>query len=159
MSTLNNHLFELQDTICYVQCGYCTTILLPKPPVDKEEIDDANKKNANSESQIMASSDEEDQLENNVLPLNQVVNKPPEKRQRAPSAYNCFIKYIFSLIIILINYFKLRRDQEAEESISQHYSQASFQYRSKKLGPPFHQVNIEEAVVLETGKWQRYIPS
>uniref|UniRef100_A0A0V0H6M2 Putative ovule protein n=1 Tax=Solanum chacoense TaxID=4108 RepID=A0A0V0H6M2_SOLCH len=119
MSTLNNHLFELQDTICYVQCGYCTTILLvsvpcsslcnkivtvrcghcttllslnlvkpslhlfasfnqthqPKPPVDKEEIDDANKKNANSESQIMASSDEEDQLENNVLPLNQVVNK------------------------------------------------------------------------------------
>nr|AYV62366.1 INNER NO OUTER [Solanum habrochaites] len=126
MSTLNNHLFELEDTICYVQCGFCTTILLVSvpcgslcnkivtvrcghcttllslnlikpslhlfasfnqtqpPEVDKDEIDDANKKNANS--------DEEDQLENNVLPLNQVVNKPPEKRQRAPSAYNCFIK-------------------------------------------------------------------
>nr|AOS88523.1 INNER NO OUTER [Solanum lycopersicum] len=127
MSTLNNHLFELQDTICYVQCGYCTTILLisvpcsslcnkvvtvrcghcttllslnlikpslhlfasfdqthQPPEVDKDETDDANKKNSNS--------DEEDQLENNVLPLNQVVNKPPEKRQRAPSAYNCFIK-------------------------------------------------------------------
>ncbi|KAK6789073.1 hypothetical protein RDI58_012872 [Solanum bulbocastanum] len=137
MSTLNNHLFELQDTICYVQCGYCTTILLvsvpcsslcnkivtvrcghcttllslnlikpslhlfasfnqthqqPKPPEVEEEIDNANKKNANSESLIMASSDEEDQLENKVLPFNQVVNKPPEKRQRAPSAYNCFIK-------------------------------------------------------------------
>ncbi|MCD9558476.1 hypothetical protein HAX54_015863 [Datura stramonium] len=137
MSALN-HVFELQDTICYVQCGYCTTILLvsvpcsslcnkiatvrcghctsllslnlikasllplhlfasfnqthePKPEVDKEEIDDANNKSGNSESPIMASSDEEDQLEN-VLPVNQVVNKPPEKKQRAPSAYNCFIK-------------------------------------------------------------------
>ncbi|XP_055806879.1 axial regulator YABBY 4 [Solanum dulcamara] len=138
MSALNNHVFELQDTICYVQCGYCTTILLVSVPcsslcnkivtvrcghcttllslnlikpsllplhlfasfnqthqpveVDKEEINDVNKKSANSESPIMASSDEEDQLENNVLPLNQLVNKPPEKRQRAPSAYNCFIK-------------------------------------------------------------------
>ncbi|CAN4123304.1 unnamed protein product [Withania somnifera] len=139
MSALNNHLFELQDTICYAQCGYCTTILLvsvpcsslcnktvtvrcghctsllslnlikpsllplhlfasfnqtheqPKPEVDKEETDDANKKSVNSESPVMATSDEEDQLEN-VLPVTQIVNKPPEKRQRAPSAYNCFIK-------------------------------------------------------------------
>ncbi|KAK4376881.1 hypothetical protein RND71_003177 [Anisodus tanguticus] len=135
MSALN-HVFELQDTICYVQCGYCTTILLvsvpcsslcnkivtvrcghctsllsvnlmkasllplhlfasfnqteqPKPEVDKEEIDANNKKNSDSESPVMASSDEED-LENG--PVYQVVNKPPEKRQRAPSAYNCFIK-------------------------------------------------------------------
>ncbi|XP_059289458.1 axial regulator YABBY 4 [Lycium ferocissimum] len=133
MSALN-HLFELQDTICYVQCGYCTTILLvsvpcsslcnkivtvrcghctsllsvnlmkasllplhlfasfnqiePKPEVDKEEFDDANKKSADTESPVMGSSDED--LED--IPVYQVVNKPPEKRQRAPSAYNCFIK-------------------------------------------------------------------
>ncbi|XP_009621066.1 axial regulator YABBY 4-like isoform X1 [Nicotiana tabacum] len=136
MSALN-HLFELQDTICYVQCGYCTTILLVSVPcsslcnkivtvrcghctnllsvnlmkaslvplhlfaslnqseqqkleVDKEDID-ANKKSVDSEISFVASSDEEDQIEN-VVPVYQVVNKPPEKRQRAPSAYNCFIK-------------------------------------------------------------------
>nr|AWQ60030.1 INNER NO OUTER [Capsicum pubescens] len=139
MSALNNHMFhDLQDTLCYVQCGYCTTILLvsvpcssfcnkivtvrcghctsllslnltkasllpfhlfasfnqthqqPKPEVDKEETVDANKKSVDLGSPVIASSDEEDKYEN-VLPVNQV-NKPPEKRQRAPFAYNCFIK-------------------------------------------------------------------
>ncbi|KAL6983715.1 Axial regulator YABBY 4 [Sarracenia purpurea var. burkii] len=31
MTTLN-HLFDLQEQICYVQCGYCTTILLVSVP-------------------------------------------------------------------------------------------------------------------------------
>ncbi|KAI8528233.1 hypothetical protein RHMOL_Rhmol12G0134700 [Rhododendron molle] len=32
MSTTLNQLFDLQEQICYVQCGYCTTILLVSVP-------------------------------------------------------------------------------------------------------------------------------
>ncbi|XAR65082.1 hypothetical protein NMG60_11009051 [Bertholletia excelsa] len=136
MSTLN-HLLDLEEQICYVQCGHCTTILLvsvpcsslsmvatvrcghctsllsvnmmkasfvpfhlfaslnqeelPKQEVSPEEgetheqIKDLDKR---SPSLVLSSDDEEE----DIVPLNHIVNKPPEKRQRAPSAYNNFIK-------------------------------------------------------------------
>ncbi|XP_047331176.1 axial regulator YABBY 4 [Impatiens glandulifera] len=140
MSALS-HLFDLhQEQLCYVQCGYCTTILLvsvpcnslsmvvtvrcghctsllsvnmtkatflplhllaslnpdePKfaasPPVLlKEGAYDhhQNPMEKKSPSLVISSDDDDDDL----IPLNHVVNKPPEKRQRAPSAYNNFIK-------------------------------------------------------------------
>ncbi|GFP88024.1 axial regulator yabby 4 [Phtheirospermum japonicum] len=36
------------------------------------------------------SSDEDD--DENSIEFNQIIHKPPQKKQRAPSAYNCFIK-------------------------------------------------------------------
>ncbi|RVW43338.1 Axial regulator YABBY 4 [Vitis vinifera] len=140
MSTLN-HLFDLQEQICYVQCGFCTTILLvsvpysslsmvvtvrcghcasllsvnmmkasfvplhllaslsqdeatsfslplqPKEGCPNEE--GAQKASDKRSPSMVASSDNE---EDDIVPVHHVVNKPPEKRQRAPSAYNRFIK-------------------------------------------------------------------
>ncbi|KAA8533161.1 hypothetical protein F0562_033306 [Nyssa sinensis] len=131
MSALN-HLFDLQEQICYVQCGYCTTILLvsvpcsslsmvvtvrcghctsllsvnmtkasfvplqlfaslnqdePKTEACPEEADAKEPLDKHSPSLIISSDDEEE----DEIPVNHVVNKPPEKRQRAPSAYNNFI--------------------------------------------------------------------
>eukprot|EP00261_Vitis_vinifera_P020630 XP_010651538.1 PREDICTED: axial regulator YABBY 4 isoform X1 [Vitis vinifera] len=130
MSTLN-HLFDLQEQICYVQCGFCTTILLvsvpysslsmvvtvrcghcasllsvnmmkasfvplhllaslsqdePKEGCPNEE--GAQKASDKRSPSMVASSDNE---EDDIVPVHHVVNKPPEKRQRAPSAYNRFI--------------------------------------------------------------------
>ncbi|XP_059658567.1 axial regulator YABBY 4 [Cornus florida] len=134
MSTLN-HIFDLQEQICYVQCGYCTTILLVSVPCSSlsmvvtvrcghctsllsvnmtrasfvplhllaplnqdetipegcsEEVD-AQKLSDKHSPSLMISSDE-DEEEAIVLPVNHAANKPPVKRQRAPSAYNNFIK-------------------------------------------------------------------
>ncbi|KAL7241041.1 hypothetical protein ACSBR2_006627 [Camellia fascicularis] len=135
MSTLN-HLLDLQEQICYVQCGYCTTILLvsvptsslsmvvtvrcghcttllsvnmikasffplhlfsspnqddelPKQDGSPEEEDCQKALDKRSLSPVISREDEEDE---DVVPINHIVNKPPEKRQRAPSAYNNFIK-------------------------------------------------------------------
>ncbi|KAJ8773809.1 hypothetical protein K2173_008272 [Erythroxylum novogranatense] len=135
METLS-HLFDLPEQICYVQCGFCTTILLVSVPCSslskmvtvrcghctsllsvsmmkatffpfhlmaslshddpqqKEEsshkqVDARNAMNTQRCSSLMTSSDNE---EDNNASVNRVVNKPPEKRQRAPSAYNRFIK-------------------------------------------------------------------
>ncbi|CAH8361489.1 unnamed protein product [Eruca vesicaria subsp. sativa] len=61
--------------------------------VEEEEDEDeeawkVNQEKENSPTILVTSTDNEDE-ETRVY---QVVNKPPEKRQRAPSAYNCFIK-------------------------------------------------------------------
>nr|UFY86324.1 YABBY2 protein [Averrhoa carambola] len=138
MSTLN-HLFDLPDQICYVQCGFCTTILLvsvpcsslsmvvtvrcghctsllsvnmmkasfvplhlvaslssndntePKEAVDREEAENQKAMDSKgSPSMVISTSDNE---EDDIIPaVKHIVNKPPEKRQRAPSAYNRFIK-------------------------------------------------------------------
>ncbi|CAI9779357.1 unnamed protein product [Fraxinus pennsylvanica] len=116
MSTFN-HLYDHQEQICYVKCGYCTTILLvsvpcnslsmemtvkcehcttlllvqpPKQEVFSQELDNDEKAIKMHSPSLGFSSEEEE--ENISTPINQVINKPPEKRQRAPSAYNCFIK-------------------------------------------------------------------
>ncbi|XP_065876169.1 axial regulator YABBY 4 isoform X2 [Euphorbia lathyris] len=130
-----NHLFDFPpDQICYVQCGFCDTILLVSVPCsslsmvvtvrcghcssllsvnmmkvtfvpfqhllasldhdDKKEEDvspelgDTQKTIETQRSSSMA----ENEFEEEDNPVNRVINKPPEKRQRAPSAYNCFIK-------------------------------------------------------------------
>ncbi|XP_061357001.1 axial regulator YABBY 4 [Gastrolobium bilobum] len=130
MSTLN-HLFDLPDQICYVQCGFCTTILMVSVPCSSLSMvvtvrcghctsllsvnmmkasfvpfhllaslnhlepkegspeEDANKTLKSHSASMMTYSDCE---EDDVIPMSNVVNKPPEKRQRTPSAYNRFIK-------------------------------------------------------------------
>ncbi|XP_048232334.1 axial regulator YABBY 4 isoform X1 [Ricinus communis] len=135
MSTLN-HLFDLPEQICYVQCGFCDTILLVSVPgsslsmvvtvrcghctsllsvnmmkvsfvpfqqllaslthdQQKEEINlegpDARKTLDIERSLSMAACSDDNKLEEDKNPVNRVINKPPEKRQRAPSAYNRFI--------------------------------------------------------------------
>ncbi|EOA37844.1 hypothetical protein CARUB_v10012024mg [Capsella rubella] len=58
--------------------------------VEEEEALKVNsQEKENSPTTLVSSSDNEDE---DVTRVYQVVNKPPEKRQRAPSAYNCFIK-------------------------------------------------------------------
>ncbi|XP_024024007.1 axial regulator YABBY 4 [Morus notabilis] len=131
MSALN-HLLDLSaEQICYVQCGFCTTILLVSVPCSslsmvvtvrcghctgllsvnmtkasfiplhllasftqdeqKEEVDleEVDTQNATDIRSPVVSSDNE---EVDVVSVNQIVNKPPEKRKRAPSAYNRFIR-------------------------------------------------------------------
>ncbi|XP_052881018.1 axial regulator YABBY 4 [Gossypium arboreum] len=133
MSTLN-HLFDLPEQICYVQCGFCTTILLvsvpcnslsmvvtvrcghctsllsvnmmkasfvplhllasfahddePKEEAVSEEVGGHRKTSDRRSPSLMSSSDNG---EEDIVRVNPTVNKPPEKRQRAPSAYNRFI--------------------------------------------------------------------
>ncbi|TYI98064.1 hypothetical protein E1A91_D01G185800v1 [Gossypium mustelinum] len=169
MSTLN-HLFDLPEQICYVQCGFCTTILLvsvpcsslsmvvtvrcghctsllsvnmmkasfvplhllasfahddePKEGAVSEEVGGHRKTSDRRSPSLMSSSDNG---EEDIVRVNPTVNKPPEKRQRAPSAYNRFIKFIHS--------WWQRRDQETENSKSQHSAQRSLQHCCKKLGP------------------------
>ncbi|XP_039041096.1 axial regulator YABBY 4-like [Hibiscus syriacus] len=134
MSTLD-HLFDLPEQICYVQCGFCTTILLVSVPcsslsmvvtvrcghctsllsvnmmkasfvplqllaslghdddqekgVLSEEVGAPRKTSDRSSPSLLSSSDNGDE---DIVRVNPTVNKPPEKRQRAPSAYNRFIK-------------------------------------------------------------------
>ncbi|KAL8254325.1 hypothetical protein R6Q59_032546 [Mikania micrantha] len=141
MSTLN-HLVDhqLQEQICYLQCGFCTTMLLvcvpyrclsmvvtvkcghctslfsvnmmrssflplhlfssvdhqEDPIVDQayeeeEEVPKQTLSKHNSSPLISSSSSVEDN-DDDLEVVNHVANKPPEKRQRAPSAYNKFIK-------------------------------------------------------------------
>ncbi|KAK8482932.1 hypothetical protein V6N13_090405 [Hibiscus sabdariffa] len=132
MSTLN-HLFDLPEQICYVQCGFCTTILLVSVPcsslsmvvtvrcghctsllsvnmmkasfvplqllasldhddepkgVVSEEVGAPRKTSDRRSPSLLSSSDNG---EEDIVRVNTTVNKPPEKRQRAPSAYNRFI--------------------------------------------------------------------
>ncbi|KAJ6911526.1 hypothetical protein NC652_021969 [Populus alba x Populus x berolinensis] len=133
MSTLN-HLFDLPDQICYVQCGFCTTVLLVSVPCSslstvvtvicghctslfsvnmkkfsflpfnlstplsnedeqKEQLrPEVNAQEGlemqNSFMAISSNNDEDDRINQ----VNRVINKPPEKRQRGPSAYNRFIR-------------------------------------------------------------------
>uniref|UniRef100_A0A7N0ZYU5 YABBY transcription factor n=1 Tax=Kalanchoe fedtschenkoi TaxID=63787 RepID=A0A7N0ZYU5_KALFE len=139
MSAFSN-IFDLQDQICYVQCGFCATILLVSVPcsslsntvtvkcghcnsllsvnmmkasfvplnflasltqieqlVQQKEESSADESRANATKttdqklspSTGPSSDTEDEDDTSI---NNAINKPPEKRQRAPSAYNHFIK-------------------------------------------------------------------
>ncbi|XVE85103.1 hypothetical protein DITRI_Ditri17bG0065100 [Diplodiscus trichospermus] len=134
MSTLN-HLFEIPEQICYVQCALCTTVLLVSVPCSSlsmavtvrcghctsllsvnmmeasfvplqllaslgqddepahgapsEEVAASKKTSDRRSPPLMTPSDNE---EEDLFPANPTVDKPPEKRQRAASAYNCFIK-------------------------------------------------------------------
>ncbi|KAK4598019.1 hypothetical protein RGQ29_015507 [Quercus rubra] len=132
MSTLSQ-LFDLSEQIYYVQCGFCTTMLLVSVPCNslsmvvtvrcghctalfsvnmnmmnaslvpfqnlwnclnhnepkQQDCPDAQKVLDWHSTSMLASSDYE---EDDIISVNHIVNKPPEKRQRAPSAYNQFIK-------------------------------------------------------------------
>ncbi|XP_054807575.1 axial regulator YABBY 5-like isoform X2 [Prosopis cineraria] len=54
------------------------------------------------------------------------VNRPPEKRQRVPSAYNQFIKSLLT--------YMQRRDSEDQSQQPRYQSQGSIQYSCKELG-------------------------
>ncbi|CAA7402273.1 unnamed protein product [Spirodela intermedia] len=119
--------FDLSEQLCYVHCGFCTTILLVSVPcsslskvvtvrcghcqgllsVDMSRVplvpwqllseltphipvDHGDGEPVVDEEEEQEEEEEEEQEAD--VPMNTVVNKPPEKRQRAPSAYNCFIK-------------------------------------------------------------------
>ncbi|XP_023511763.1 axial regulator YABBY 4 isoform X1 [Cucurbita pepo subsp. pepo] len=128
-----NHLFELPEKICYVQCGICTTILLVSVPCSSLSMEvtvtcghcssllsvnmmratlvplhflSSLSRNLPKEGCREMSSGKlfdsfirsnlkfsEYEVEEGLIPVTPPsVNKPPEKRQRVPSAYNCFIK-------------------------------------------------------------------
>ncbi|KAK9277249.1 hypothetical protein L1049_006788 [Liquidambar formosana] len=94
--------------VVMVRCGDCTSLLsvnmmktsfVPlhlfaslsqdelKEEVCPDEVD-AQKALAKQSPSMVVSSDTEDE---EITPVNHVINEPPEKRQRAPSTYNCFI--------------------------------------------------------------------
>ncbi|XP_030551934.1 axial regulator YABBY 4 [Rhodamnia argentea] len=130
MATID-HLLNLSEQICYVQCGFCTTILLVSVPCSslsmvvtvrcghctsllsvnmmkasfvplhllaslshdapKEEFQEMEvQKNVELYSPSYVNSPDIEDEE--TISITHVVNKPPEKRQRTPSAYNRFIK-------------------------------------------------------------------
>ncbi|CAF1977556.1 unnamed protein product [Brassica napus] len=114
--------FTSLSMVVTVRCGHCTSLLsvnLMKASfiplhlltslshLDETEKDEVaattdgveeeawkvTQEKENSPTTLVTSSDNEDEDEDkDVSRVYQVVNKPPEKRQRAPSAYNCFIK-------------------------------------------------------------------
>ncbi|KAK9935361.1 hypothetical protein M0R45_022465 [Rubus argutus] len=137
-----NHPFDLPEQICYVQCGFCATILLVSVPCSSLSMlvtvrcghcscllsvnmmkasflplhlltslgqDDQQKDEEVCAEEVekqryqmlddirgpymvvSTNSDNEEEYTNTIA-MNHIVNKPPEKRQRAPSAYNRFIK-------------------------------------------------------------------
>ncbi|KAK9277058.1 hypothetical protein L1049_006597 [Liquidambar formosana] len=92
-----------------VRCGHCTSLLsvnmmktsfVPlhlfaslsqdelKEEVRPDEVDAQKALDRQSPSMVVSSDTEDEE----ITPVNHVINKPPEKRQRAPSAYNRFIK-------------------------------------------------------------------
>ncbi|KAG8641714.1 hypothetical protein MANES_12G026501v8 [Manihot esculenta] len=94
-----------------VRCGHCTTLLsvnmmkvsfVPfqflaslshdhqEEETSPEEVYAQRALEIQRSSSMVAFSDNE--LEDDKNPVNRAINKPPEKRQRAPSAYNRFIK-------------------------------------------------------------------
>ncbi|XP_077253598.1 plant-specific transcription factor YABBY family protein isoform X2 [Tasmannia lanceolata] len=128
MSTCNNFL-EPPEQLCYVQCSFCTTILLVSVPCSSllkmvtvrcghctsllsvnmmrasfvplqllaslhndeqmgEQFTDTPQKSCVGHSPLTPSFDDNEEMD----PVIPIVNKPPEKRQRAPSAYNRFIR-------------------------------------------------------------------
>ncbi|TQD81380.1 hypothetical protein C1H46_033098 [Malus baccata] len=55
----------------------------------EEMVEKQNSLDMRSPSMVISNSDNEDE---DIISMNPIVTKPPEKRQRAPSAYNRFIK-------------------------------------------------------------------
>ncbi|XP_076937916.1 axial regulator YABBY 4-like [Bidens hawaiensis] len=142
MSTFNHLLdLQLQEQVCYVHCGFCTTVLLvivpnsclstvvtvkcghctsllsvnmmrsnvhplhffssdhnqQEPMVeaceeDHDELPKLTLSKHNSSSLTSSIEDDDDDDDGDLEVVNHVVNKPPGKRQRAPSTYNKFIK-------------------------------------------------------------------
>ncbi|KAI4368456.1 hypothetical protein MLD38_017012 [Melastoma candidum] len=134
MANVGHSILELPEQICYVQCGFCSTILLVSVPCSSLAMvvtvrcghctsllsvnmtkasfiplhlftslnnhDEPKNESLGTEEEKMTnprhsptflnSFDYED--EDYLFGEDRVVNKPPEKRQRAPSAYNRFIK-------------------------------------------------------------------
>ncbi|KAI8528232.1 hypothetical protein RHMOL_Rhmol12G0134700 [Rhododendron molle] len=69
--------------------------LQPKQEVSPrgEEADaGADQKALDTRSPSLVISSDDDEDEDDFIPMNHIVNRPPEKRPRAPSAYNNFIK-------------------------------------------------------------------
>ncbi|KAF8082806.1 hypothetical protein N665_0807s0015 [Sinapis alba] len=111
--------FTSLSMVVTVRCGHCTSLLsvnlmkasfIPLQLLTSlSHLDEAGKQEVaattdgveeealkvnqeeTSPTTLVTSSDNEDE-DRDVSRVYQVVNKPPEKRQRAPSAYNCFIK-------------------------------------------------------------------
>ncbi|KAK1408691.1 hypothetical protein QVD17_40681 [Tagetes erecta] len=95
MSTFN-HLVDLQrqEQICYVQCGFCTTVLLVCVPFRCLSMVVTVKcghctglLSVNMMTSSFSQHDDDD-----LEAVNRIVNKPPEKKQRTPSTYNKFMK-------------------------------------------------------------------
>ncbi|CAN8304349.1 unnamed protein product [Cochlearia groenlandica] len=108
--------FTSLSMVVTVRCGHCTSLLsvnlmmasfiplhllasishLDHHEMRKEEVvattNGVEKKDHHSPTTLVSSSDNDEDEDKDVSRVYQVVNKPPEKRQRAPSAYNCFIK-------------------------------------------------------------------
>ncbi|KAI3698488.1 hypothetical protein L2E82_42065 [Cichorium intybus] len=140
MSTLNHLLDFQEEQICYVQCGFCTTVLLVSVPCsclsmvvtvkcghcttllsvnmmrssflplhlfssidnqeertvqvckEEEEVSKPPLSRRSYSPFISSSSSSDEDNDDDLVLVNHIVNKPPEKRQRAPSTYNKFIK-------------------------------------------------------------------
>ncbi|CAI0434681.1 unnamed protein product [Linum tenue] len=135
-TTTLSQLFDLPagEQICYVQCGFCTTILLVSVPCSSMSMvvtvrcghctsllsvnmmkasfvpfhllaaslphhdhnQDLSPHHNHQQQEEAAAAithvDNEEEDQDPTVHLNRIINKPPEKRQRAPSAYNRFIK-------------------------------------------------------------------
>ncbi|WOK94189.1 protein YABBY 7-like [Canna indica] len=126
MMSSNNPLLDLSEQLGYVQCSFCTTILLVSVPCSSllkvvtvrcghctgllsvslvrtsivpveilASLGDEEEKQKDfllkACSNIGGDEDEEDQRSTPTRTI-PIINKPPEKRQRAPSAYNRFIR-------------------------------------------------------------------
>ncbi|XP_068642109.1 protein YABBY 7-like [Aristolochia californica] len=109
-------LLETSEQLCYVQCSFCTTILLViishferifyyhqltlieyldsdiqilNKMQETQELCGDGSPSACNENYSSATCFEDNEDQTAAAPT---VNKPPEKRQRAPSAYNRFMK-------------------------------------------------------------------
>ncbi|KAL8142418.1 hypothetical protein V2J09_015450 [Rumex salicifolius] len=100
METLS-HIFNLQEQICYVQCSFCTTILLVSVPISSLSsvvtVKCGHCTGLLSVNMLKALSLPFNLLaalnQNPEIPqVQQETQGAPEKKKRAPSAYNCFIK-------------------------------------------------------------------
>ncbi|QHO59311.1 axial regulator YABBY 4 isoform X2 [Arachis duranensis] len=120
--TLVRHVFDVPEEICYVQCGLCSSILVVCVPCTSMSMavlsvrcghcstilsvnmikpsflpSLLNIEDGNKISTLNAHNNYNDceEANNNVttpFTTDSAPNKPPEKKQRTPSAYNCFIK-------------------------------------------------------------------
>ncbi|XP_042051227.1 protein YABBY 3-like [Salvia splendens] len=101
---------SLLEQICYVECCICNTILLVIVPYNSlamvvtincghcDNIFPLNMLHLfpsfNQQRKMVADEEEDDDDEDrDYVWCNHVIQKPPEKKKRGPTAYNRFIKY------------------------------------------------------------------
>ncbi|XP_047961613.1 protein YABBY 3-like [Salvia hispanica] len=100
---------SLQEQICYVECCICNTILLVIVPYNSlamavaincghcDNIFSLNTlhlfPSINQQRKMVADEDDDDDADRDYVWCNHVIQKPPEKKKRGPTAYNRFIKY------------------------------------------------------------------